>query len=262
MFGYVPSPRWGHYLATGFAGLNLTWPEISLMVDSLGRQINRKEHVVRSERRFVSAAARRGTIMRIAEKIYLVEIVKGLGITGKHLFKNLRNPSRMQTVQYPEFRKTLPPAMKLEHRLMQRQDGTIRCTACMCCATACPADCITIVAADHPDPAIEKFAASYTIDALKCIYCGSCVEACPCDAIRMDTQKLYRVDYTREAFVHDTDYLLNNHPDGMDPVSSYLETVHGTAPAESASLKDIPHWPGGHIAVPRARRPAARTAGA
>ncbi|MFM7199405.1 MAG: NuoI/complex I 23 kDa subunit family protein [Myxococcota bacterium] len=192
-------------------------------------------------------------------KFYLPEILKGLGLTMKHVFKNLAKPSRMQTVEYPDVRKRLPPAMKLEHRLMQRPDGTIRCTACMCCATACPADCITIVAGDHPDPTIEKYAVSYTIDALKCIYCGFCVEACPCDAIRMDTQKLYRVDYTREAFVHDTDYLLNNHPDGLDPVSCYLETDHGHAPEEGENLTDVPHWNGGGLPIPRAKKlPGAR----
>jgi NADH-quinone oxidoreductase subunit I len=191
--------------------------------------------------------------MGLAEKIYLPEVVKGLGITARHLLKNLVNPSRMQTVSYPEQRKSLPPAMKLEHRLMQRQDGTIRCTACMCCATACPADCISIVAGDHPDPTIEKYAVSYTIDALKCIYCGFCVEACPCDAIRMDTQKLYRVDYTRKAFIHDTEYLLNNHPNGIDPVSIYLETDHGHAPEDANAAKDIPRWNGGNLPIPRAR---------
>lgn len=204
--------------------------------------------------------------MNLMENVYLPAVLKGLGITIKHVFQNLAKPSRMQTVEYPDARKRLPPAMKLEHRLMQRPDGTIRCTACMCCATACPADCITIVAGDHPDPTIEKYAASYTIDALKCIYCGWCVEACPCDAIRMDTQKLYRVDYTREAFVHNTEYLLNNHPDGIDPVSCYLETDHGSAPEESHSLTNIPHWEGGKQPIPRAKtlpppRPSAPVAG-
>ena len=193
--------------------------------------------------------------MNLEEKLYLPEIVKGLGITAKHLLRNLRHPSNIRTVQYPEFQKELAPAVRFEHRLMQRPDGTIRCTACMCCATACPADCITIVPADHPDPTIEKYAASYTIDALKCIYCGFCVEACPCDAIRMDSRKLYRVDYSREAFVHDTDYLLNNHPEGADPVSIYLETQHGTAPAATEALKGVPHWPGGDLPIPRAKRP-------
>lgn len=191
--------------------------------------------------------------MGLSTRLYVPEIIKGLGITARHLFANLRKPERMQTSCYPEQRKKLPPAMKLTHRLMQRPDGTIRCTACMCCATACPADCITIVAGDHPDAHIEKYAVSYTIDALKCIYCGFCVEACPCDAIRMDTQQLYRVDYTREAFIHDTNFLLNNHPNGINPVSIYLETEHGNPPAHTHGAEGVPHWDGGGTPIPRAR---------
>ena len=191
--------------------------------------------------------------MGLAEKIYLPEILKGLGITAGHIFKNLRRPERMQTAFYPEQRKKLPPRMKLNHRLMQRPDGSVRCTACYCCATACPADCITIVAADHPNPHIEKYAIQYTIDALKCIYCGFCVEACPCDAIRMDTMQLFPVHYDRQSFVHDIDHLLNNHPDGLDPVSVYLETEHGEPPAHTHGAEDVPHWHGGGQRIPTAK---------
>ena len=47
------------------------------------------------------------------------------------------------------------------------------------CSTVCPADCITIEGAEHPDPAIEKFPESFTIDLLRCVYCGLCEEALP-----------------------------------------------------------------------------------
>ncbi|MBA2539278.1 MAG: 4Fe-4S dicluster domain-containing protein, partial [Deltaproteobacteria bacterium] len=73
------------------------------------------------------------------------------------------------------------------HRLMQRDDGTVRCVACMCCPTVCPAHCITIVPAETDDKGIEKRPAIFEIDELRCVVCGLCVEACPCDAIRMDT---------------------------------------------------------------------------
>jgi NADH-quinone oxidoreductase subunit I len=55
----------------------------------------------------------------------------------------------------------------------------------MLCATNCPAQCIKIVAAEHEDPAVEKYPISYEIDILRCVFCGFCEEACPVDAIRM-----------------------------------------------------------------------------
>ena len=71
-----------------------------------------------------------------AEKFYLIEIVKGLFVTMGHVLKNLFNPKRMPVIFFPEQKKELPPTERGRHRLMKREDGSPRCTACMLCATA------------------------------------------------------------------------------------------------------------------------------
>ena len=146
--------------------------------------------------------------MSLGESVYLVEIVKGLGVTIGHLLRNIVHQENIYTYEYPEERRVMPTRFRGKHRLMKRPDGTPRCVACYCCQTACPAKCITIVAAESPSPDIEKVAASFDIDHLRCIFCGLCVEACPCDAIRMDTGWFTPPDDTREKLVFSIDDLL------------------------------------------------------
>lgn len=145
--------------------------------------------------------------MTFREKIYLFEILRGLGITIRHFLANLFHPSKILTVEYPEQKKEISPRYRGQHRLMRREDGSTRCVACMLCATACPADCITIVAGESDDPKIEKFPVVYEINELRCVFCGLCVEACPCDAIRMDTGIYDMANYTRESLIFNKDYL-------------------------------------------------------
>jgi NADH-quinone oxidoreductase subunit I len=85
----------------------------------------------------------------------------------------------------------------------------------MCCATACPAGCIYIIAHEVQDPDVEKAPRIFDIDGLKCVYCGFCVEACPCDAIRMDTGLVPEAEFTRGDFVWNMDKLLHDIPDGL-----------------------------------------------
>jgi NADH-quinone oxidoreductase subunit I len=137
---------------------------------------------------------------------FLSATAKGLGVTLKHFARNLFLPmkklaqrnaagappedkwrSEIETVQYPEEKVIYPERFRGLHRLTLRDDGAVRCVACMCCPTVCPAHCITIIPAETDDKGIEKKPAVFEIDELRCVVCGLCVEACPCDAIRMDT---------------------------------------------------------------------------
>ena len=137
---------------------------------------------------------------------YLSATATGLGVTLKHFAKNLFLPRRkakdlgmggaaadvkfkndIETVQYPEEKVTYPERFRGLHRLTLRDDGDVRCVACMLCPTVCPANCITIVPEESDSKGIEKRPAIFEIDELRCVVCGLCVEACPCDAIRMDT---------------------------------------------------------------------------
>lgn len=116
---------------------------------------------------------------------YLPGVIGGLGITLKHLFKNLFNRKKMITLNYPEEKYEYSSRFKGNHVLTVKKDGSLRCTACMLCATNCPAECIKIVASEHDDPAVEKYPINYEIDILRCVFCGYCEEACPVDAIRL-----------------------------------------------------------------------------
>lgn len=136
--------------------------------------------------------------MTLLERIYVVEIFKGLTITYGKLLKNLwlhtlkflgvkTKESAGVAIQYPNERRSYPARYRGRHRLTLYDNGDVKCTSCFLCATACPAKCIYIEACEHEDPSVEKFPKRYEIDTLLCIYCGYCVEACPVDAIRMDT---------------------------------------------------------------------------
>jgi NADH-quinone oxidoreductase subunit I len=122
----------------------------------------------------------------LAKQTWLPAIAKGLGVTMRHFFGNVGSSKDIVTVQYPEEKVQYPERYRGLHRLMHREDGEVRCVACMCCPTACPAHCITIVAEETGNPN-EKRPAIFEIDELRCVVCGLCVEACPCDAIRMDS---------------------------------------------------------------------------
>jgi NADH-quinone oxidoreductase subunit I len=140
------------------------------------------------------------------DQLFLPAIVEGLATTARHFFQNTfgKGQPGIDTIRYGEpgvrTEDYYPERFRGVHRLMHRDDGSVRCVACMCCSTVCPAHCITIVAEDRHD-GMEKAPRSFVIDELKCVVCGLCVEACPCDAIRMDTRTHMPPTETREAAV-------------------------------------------------------------
>jgi NADH-quinone oxidoreductase subunit I len=143
------------------------------------------------------------------EKFYLPAIYAGAKVTLKHLFTNLGDITAMETLEYPEEQPTdITSRYRGLHRLTHREDNSIRCVACFMCATACPAQCINIVATERTDGQDEKMPELFAIDTLECVFCGMCVEACPCDAIRMDTGIFSVTGKEREDFILQKDQLL------------------------------------------------------
>ena len=146
--------------------------------------------------------------MTFTERLYLVAIVKGMIITIRHFFK------RKVTVQYPEQKRPLSPVYRGEHVLMRDDEGRERCTACGLCALSCPAEAITMTAAERVAGEEklyreEKYAAVYEINMLRCIFCGLCEEACPKEAIFLSkSQEMVKVGMTRESFIYGKDKLV------------------------------------------------------
>lgn len=154
------------------------------------------------------------------DRAYVPAVMLGLWITSKRFFRNfffqtlhfmglMKHVRGAVTFQYPEEQRPLSRRARTRHRLTKREDGTPRCVGCMMCETVCPARCINIVAAEHPDPNIEKYPVSFDLDLGKCVYCGYCVEVCPEDAIRMDTEILDIAAYSRADMQLNIQELLN-----------------------------------------------------
>jgi NADH-quinone oxidoreductase subunit I len=111
-------------------------------------------------------------------------ILKGLTVTMKEFVKTMFLGDA-PTVRYPEQHRAYSERFRGVHILTQREDGSVKCVACMLCATACPAHCIHIEAGEAPEKRIEKYPIVFEIDLLRCVMCGLCVDACPEEALVM-----------------------------------------------------------------------------
>jgi NADH-quinone oxidoreductase subunit I len=144
--------------------------------------------------------------MTFIERLYLWNILKGMFITFSHIFK------KRPTINYPEKTRPFSPVFRGLHVLNRDEEGRERCTACGLCALACPAEAITMEAAERKIGEEnlyreEKYAAKYEVNMLRCIFCGLCEEACPKDAVYL-SETFAPSNFTRESFIYKKEDLL------------------------------------------------------
>ncbi|MFQ5768082.1 MAG: NuoI/complex I 23 kDa subunit family protein [Acidobacteriota bacterium] len=116
--------------------------------------------------------------LNLGEKLYLPQIVRGLLITFKHIFR------KKVTMQYPEEKWPLPDGYRGIPVLVKDQNERTKCVACFLCEFICPPLAITIKAGELPEGnKVEKYPEKFQINMLRCIMCGLCEEVCPEEAI-------------------------------------------------------------------------------
>ncbi len=138
-------------------------------------------------------------IKRAINTWLLAELVRGMMLTGRYLFK------KKITVEYPEERTPLSPRFRGLHALRRYESGEERCIACKLCEVICPALAITIESEEREDK--TRRTTRYDIDLTKCIFCGFCQEACPVDAI-VETQVFEFASETRDELYYTKEMLL------------------------------------------------------
>ena len=135
------------------------------------------------------------------KSFFLIELVKGLILTFKYMFK------KKTTINYPFQKGHLSPRFRGEHALRRYPNGEERCIACKLCEAVCPAQAITIDAEPREDG--SRRTTRYDIDMTKCIYCGFCQEACPVDAI-VEGPNYEFASESREELFYNKEKLLAN----------------------------------------------------
>lgn len=167
----------------------------------------------------------------LVERIFIWNLAKGLWITLKHMF------TKRPTIQYPEQKREFSPVFRGLQVLNRDEEGRERCTACGLCAVACPAEAITMEAAERlPGEEHlyreEKYAAKYEINMLRCIFCGLCEESCPKDAIYL-SETFAPSNYQRKGFIYGKQDLLI--PDPVNNPEEYKEAVGKRAARQAQS---------------------------
>lgn len=115
------------------------------------------------------------TIQKFFKTFLLLELLKGMAVTGRYFF------ARKITVQYPEEKTPQSFRFRGLHAQRRYENGEERCIGCKLCEAVCPALAIKIEVAEREDG--TRRTTQYDIDLVKCIFCGFCEESCPVDAI-------------------------------------------------------------------------------
>jgi NADH-quinone oxidoreductase subunit I len=130
-------------------------------------------------------------------------LLKGLGVTFKHLFKH------NTVIEYPDEKQDLGPRTRGVIALKEEN-----CTVCMLCARECPDWCIYIDSHKETLPpkreggrprkrnVLDRFAIDYAL----CMYCGICVEVCPYDALFWSREFEY-AEYDIRELTHEKERL-------------------------------------------------------
>lgn len=127
----------------------------------------------------------------LLQKMYIPEILKGLWITVKQMFK----PTF--TSQFPEER--FKPQSSFRGRpVLVTENGVERCVACGLCARVCPALAIQVQASETGLEK-ERYPIIFEINMVRCIFCGFCEEVCPEEAIVMSNEYLLVFSSQKEA---------------------------------------------------------------
>ena len=134
------------------------------------------------------------------ERIYIPEIIKGLSLTLRTMFKP------KFTVEYPEVKFIPPASYRGRPVLVMEENGKERCVACGLCSRVCPPLAIEVQAAETQDEK-ERYPVKFEINMIRCIFCGFCEDVCPEEAIVMS--KDYELAFTsREEAIYGKDKLL------------------------------------------------------
>ncbi|MEJ5352105.1 MAG: NADH-quinone oxidoreductase subunit NuoI [Melioribacteraceae bacterium] len=146
------------------------------------------------------AVKKRKKDLNFFERIYIVEIIKGMILTLKNMFRP------KFTMEYPEVKFEPPASYRGRPVLVQEENGIERCVACGLCSRVCPALAIEVQAAETEFEK-ERYPQKFEINMLRCIFCGFCEEVCPEEAIVMS--KDYELVFTnREDAIFGKDKLL------------------------------------------------------